>query len=481
MKIFIIIFDTLRKDHTGKIYGNDWIQTPNFDAIAKDSMVFIKAYPESLPTIPARRAIHTGIRTFPFNHEKPNLKTDDIVEIPGWYPIPPQHTHLVEYLRPFGYKSAFITSTYHQFKPNMNFHLGYDQWNWIRGHEADALRAHHGTSKAKFSRKIRKYVYGDRPEIKFFQRHFLEGYFKNVLDRKEENQYFPAQTLSKAMEFASDTKKLNNTFCIIDEFDPHEPWDPPKKYLDLYVDKSYDGPKAINPIYSNDLSFIKEDELKYMRACYAGEVTMCDAWFGKFIQKLKELEIYEESLIILTSDHGHNIGEHGNMGKLPYCLYPQLVDIPMIIKPPYAFKGPKLITKSYVYHHDLASTVLGFINKDKPEALEGIDLSIFSEEEDHLIEKRDYITCGFGLYTLYKDDKHALITHNDKSSRRLFDLSTDPDWNENIADNNEDLYKDLFHKIENDAKGELLLTFESSLQEWYIQKLGFGEDNEKKE
>ncbi|GAH05628.1 unnamed protein product [marine sediment metagenome] len=98
MRIFLIIFDTLRKDHTGKIYGNDWIKTPHFDAFAKDSIVFDKAYPESLPTIPVRRAIHTGIRTFPFNHKRPELRTDDIVKIPGWHPIPPQQTHLAEIL-----------------------------------------------------------------------------------------------------------------------------------------------------------------------------------------------------------------------------------------------------------------------------------------------------------------------------------------------------------------------------------------------
>ena len=90
MKIFLVIFDTLRKDHTGRTYGNEWIKTPNFDKFAKDCIVFDKAYPESLPTIPVRRAIHTGIRTFPFNHQKPKLRTDDVVRAPGWHPIPPQ-------------------------------------------------------------------------------------------------------------------------------------------------------------------------------------------------------------------------------------------------------------------------------------------------------------------------------------------------------------------------------------------------------
>ena len=57
--------DSLRKDHVGA-YGNDKIKTPNLDALAKESLRFTRAYPESAPTICARRAIHTGLRTWPF-------------------------------------------------------------------------------------------------------------------------------------------------------------------------------------------------------------------------------------------------------------------------------------------------------------------------------------------------------------------------------------------------------------------------------
>src|ERR687894_1496343 len=63
--VVVVIIDTLRKDHLGA-YGNPWIKTPNLDALAKESLRFTQAYPESLPTICARRAIHTGMRTWPF-------------------------------------------------------------------------------------------------------------------------------------------------------------------------------------------------------------------------------------------------------------------------------------------------------------------------------------------------------------------------------------------------------------------------------
>jgi arylsulfatase A-like enzyme len=65
MNVVVVIVDSLRKDHVGA-YGNGWVKTPNLDALAGESLRFTRAYPESAPTICARRAIYTGMRTFPF-------------------------------------------------------------------------------------------------------------------------------------------------------------------------------------------------------------------------------------------------------------------------------------------------------------------------------------------------------------------------------------------------------------------------------
>ena len=62
MNVVLVILDSLRKDHVGA-YGNDWIKTPTLDALARESLLFTRAHPEAMPTIPARRAIHTGMRT----------------------------------------------------------------------------------------------------------------------------------------------------------------------------------------------------------------------------------------------------------------------------------------------------------------------------------------------------------------------------------------------------------------------------------
>ncbi|MFX1558607.1 MAG: sulfatase-like hydrolase/transferase, partial [Promethearchaeota archaeon] len=198
---------------------------------------------------------------------------------------------------------------------------------------------------------------------------------------------------------------------------------------------------------------------------------LCDNWFGYFIEELKNLEIYDDSLIILTSDHGHSIGEHGATGKIPMFMHPELVDIPLIIKPPSNTSSPKKIKNPYVYNHDILPTILGYLNKDKPEIIEGIDLSRILEESNNEIENRNYVTCGFSICTLYKDDSYALISTNDNKIRKLYDLKKDPDWNNNIAEFNPDICNDLFNKIKKDAKDQLLLeNFKAigPLKDWYL-------------
>jgi len=478
MKIFLIIFDTLRKDHSGKIYGNEWINTPNFDAFAQDCVIFDKAYPESLPTIPFRRTTHTGLRTFPFNKDPKEFRTDDTVHLQGpmlgWYPIPHDQKHISEYLKQLGYTTGFITSTYHQFKPSMNFHLGFDQWNWIRGHEDDKYKYGLKSNQKELKDNIKHFITsikGKRYE-RLAQQGVLKKYFKNIQYRTKEQDFFVAKTFQKSMEFLKENKKEKDLFLLIDEFDPHEPWDPPISYRNLYL-KDYKGNNIILPAYTDNLTYITADELRCLRANYAGEVTLCDKWFGKFIEFLKNEDMYDDSLIIFISDHGHSIGEHNFMGKLPFGLYPELVDIPFMIKPPGNIEnGPKRILKSYVYNHDILPTILGMIKrKNIPKILNGIDLSSLIIDNDYQIEDRDYTTIGFQVVTLYKDDNYALITLNDQSFQKLFDLKKDQGWNENIANDNPDIIKELFTKIEKDAEGQLVKKIKTkvgTLRDWYV-------------
>ena len=141
----LIILDTLRQDHVGA-YGNTWIKTPHLDDFAKNSVKFTRMYPESLPTLPARKAIYTGKRVFPFTDDKlgeTKAGRGDFIGnalgAPGWSSISDSHDTLAERFNRKKYISALFSDVYHQFKPGYNFNRGFNQWNWIRGQEEDAF------------------------------------------------------------------------------------------------------------------------------------------------------------------------------------------------------------------------------------------------------------------------------------------------------------------------------------------------------
>ena len=95
MDIILVIIDSLRQDHVGA-YGNKWIQTPNLDSFARESVTFTRCYSEALPTIPARKSLHTARRVFPYKDHR-YLK-GDVEGVPGWGPIPENQDTLAEIL-----------------------------------------------------------------------------------------------------------------------------------------------------------------------------------------------------------------------------------------------------------------------------------------------------------------------------------------------------------------------------------------------
>jgi arylsulfatase A-like enzyme len=135
--IVLVIIDSLRKDHIGA-YGNPWIKTPNMDALSKESLRFTRAYHESLPTICARRAIHTGMRTWPFRDWHQYKGVD--IRLWGWQPIPEGQRHLAEILKGRGYRTLFVTDNLHQYMASMNFQRSFDVFDFIRGQTTDGYQ-----------------------------------------------------------------------------------------------------------------------------------------------------------------------------------------------------------------------------------------------------------------------------------------------------------------------------------------------------
>jgi arylsulfatase A-like enzyme len=439
MNLILIIVDSLRADHVG-INGNTWIKTPNMDKLGSESARFTRAFPESLPTIPVRRAIHTGKRCFPFNNWKPYKQWP----VPGWIPIPEADITMAEILQEKGYTTAFITDVYHMFKPGMNFHRGFDEWRWIRGQEYDGYRT---GSFGKID--IEKYLTPDMDRDATAAK-LLPKYLRSAELRRGEKDYLAPQVFGSATRWLEENyKKSEPFFLCVDSFDPHEPWDPPQHYVDLY-DPGYKGIEVILAFYTNQLDYLTEEQLKHVRALYAGEVTMVDTWLGYFLEKVEQMGLMEDTVIAFISDHGHVIGEHRVLGKVPFCMYPEIMDLVLFIKAP--GQSPKVVD-SFVYDHDLLPTLFHLLGEEIPEQAEGKNLWDLVEGKTEKFH--DYVTCMYKNWGWVRDDRYVYIARPDGSEAQLYDLKEDPEHNHNIAEKATDTAKRMLERLLADAGGKI--------------------------
>lgn len=441
MNLITIVIDNLRADHVG-INGNPWIKTPNLDALGAESVRFTRAVSESLPTLPMRRSLHTGIRTFPFRNWKPS-KT--LPPTPGWTPIPEEHETLSEILQAKGYTTAYITDCYHVFKPGMNYHRGFDEWRFIRGQEFDPNRSGY-TRKAPDLDDI----FTPRMDRDSATARLILNYLRSHEHRRYESQYQSPKVFGSAIRWLEENYDKNQPFFLyLESFDPHEPWDTPQYYRDIY-DPGYTGKAVIQPIYTDRLDYLTESELKHTRACYAATVTMVDTWLGHFLAKLRQLDLMDDTVLVLITDHGTMLGENGVMGKPPFCMFPPLMDLVFFIKAP--GQKPKIIDP-FVYNHYVLPTVLHLLGEAVPEQAEGENLW-------DLVEGRtgkfvDYVTSVFKNWGWVRDDRYIYISRPGGEEAQLYDLMSDPGCVSNLAERDPETVKRLHAHLMKDADNDM--------------------------
>ncbi len=340
MNVIVIVADSLRTDHVG-CYGSK-VKTPNIDAFAKDSAQFTEAYSENLPTLPCRTAWWTGQHLFPQR---------------GWQPFTDKDLLIAEVLWEHDVASALVTDTYHMHKPVYNCGRGFDTTVFVRGQEYDPWVVDESV-KVDFSELSR--LRGDDKDDLWRKRY--TQYFRNRSRFVREEDYCAPRTVKEAirwLEYKSQTQK-ENLFLWVDMFDPHEPWDPPEPYWSMY-DPDYKGKTLIDPVPGPVDGYMTDRELQRTLSLYAGEVTFVDKWIGILLDRIKDLGLYDNSLIVVTTDHGEPFGDHGFVRKAYPRGYEELAYVPLLIRHPEGYGQGKKID-AFVQPPDLFSTILDCLN-----------------------------------------------------------------------------------------------------------------------
>jgi len=433
MNIVLVVFDSLRKDSMGCYGPPPWwkVKTPHFDALAKESLVMTKMYPESLPTLPTRRALYTGQRVYPFFEGNFHLK-GDFVGAPGWGPIPEEQDTVAELLNENGYRTGLVADVYHMFKPSKNFWRGFDQWMFLRGQETDKHRSGPEPAQEEIDYWLPKELQNPG-KVRFIKQCLM-----NMYDRVKEEDYFNARVLIEASRWLEQNKDAKKFFLVVESFDPHEPWFVPEHYRCMY--DNTDGPEQVVSGYANTDN-LRPELLRRTQANYTGLVTMCDRWFGYLYESMKSLGMLENTILVLTTDHGHSIGDFKYMGKRGYPSTPEVYDVPLIIRHPEGIGSGKR-SDMLVQHTDVAAQILEFAGVKPKREIHG--KTFWKNAIDGGEPIRDHVTVGWSsAMTVINHDWWLNCKINGKGVF-LRDLNSPNPFENNVADKNPEVVKQLF-------------------------------------
>jgi arylsulfatase A-like enzyme len=446
MNVIVIVTDSLRADHTGYMNLGGKARTPNLDKFAAEATVFEHYYPEGLPTLPVRTAWWTGLWGYP---------------IKGWQPFQLDDVLLAEVLWDKGYTSALVSDTYHLHKPVYGAGRGFDTVIWIRGQEYDPWIV---DVEVDFDASPHHRLRGDDSDPNY--RPLFEQYLRNATTFKREEDYYVARTVRAAIQWLETItqQQKDNLFLWVDCFDPHEAWDPPEPYWSMYKPRGYDGAELVDPVPGPVEGYMTPAEVERTRTLYAGEVTLVDKWVGKLLDRLRELGLYENTLIVHVSDHGEPFGEHGIIRKAEPWNFEELVRSPLAIRHPRGVGAGRRVN-AFAQAVDLMPTILDFLGlpltveqqyrapaKDlfpqdmiaarKTVQVEGESLLPLMSGSRRKI--RDFAYMGFyGRSWTIRTAEWSFHLYLRTGDRRLFNLRQDPGEQRDVLADNPAVARDL--------------------------------------
>ena len=419
MNVILIVVDALRPDHLGvNDYNRD--TSPNIDRFSKQGTSFLNTYCTCPRSDPSISSILTGM--YPHNHgvrlvygNKPN----------------PSITHLPEILQTHGYKTAFMGSGGLR---DTSQKRGFDDYNLLLW---------------KIRNKIGRGIY------KIINSNNFLGVTQQFTD--------------SAIEWIKKNSN-KNFFLFLTLIDLHWPYEMPKPF-DHIFDPNYKGnhdfmTMANGKFSRGDMIFgnikLPEKEVNHAIAHYDGGIRYIDEQIGKLLNVLKENNLEEDTLVILTADHGENFGEHNFYFQHGASLYEPSLKVPLIFKYP-GLPNSKIIGVR-IQNTDIMPTVLDMLNIPIIDKIDGISLLtliegktekgndfIFAEsiEEHFKGNKRVYFPGIKGKWRtmIVGNWKIIYIPHPKEDIFELYNIKSDPEEKNNLIDQEKDMALHMKKKI----------------------------------
>lgn len=365
MKVVTLMFDTLRRDVLPQ-YGGE-LDLPNFKRLEEKTITFDNFYASSLPCMPARREMLTG--TPNFLHR-------------GWSPIEPFDVCFPEILKENGIYTHLITDHQHYWEDGgATYHNRYSSYEFVRGQEGDLYKAIVNTPSSILDKF--KQLGIEHPQKKNMIKHDEV----NRMYMQEEQDYPQANCVKLGLEFLEENYKADKWYLQVECFDPHEPFYVPDRFKDMVDEKlkysDYDWPnyESTRNISRNKVS----DGLKNYKAL----LLMIDEYLGKFLDFFDQNNMWEDTVLILNTDHGFMFGEKEWSGKSCMPVYNEIAHTPFALHiPEYNENGHHVDCIAQTY--DIAETMYDLFEINTNTETFGTSLKELLKNDD-----REYGLTGY--------------------------------------------------------------------------------------
>ena len=330
--ILFLMADQMRADALGIING--WTQTPNLDRLAREGFLFRGVITNSAECIPARFSLALGL----YPHQTGVWEN-------GTYTLNPECPNWMQAVERAGYHTSLFGKTH------LHPHEG-DLRDREHLMHAYGLQVVDETTGPHASAHVLSNMAQYWQELGLW-----ENYREDVVDRARSKRYLVRPTVlgaehhydvyvgRQAARFLANLNDPRPWFCWVSFGGPHEPWDAPEPYASLYTQADIPSPiprlhgqervrgllrRAFDSDYYSPS--LQPDEVRAMRANYAGNVTLIDEQIGTILEVVRSRGELERTLIVFTSDHGEMNGDQGLIYKANF-LDP-VIQVPLIIRPP---------------------------------------------------------------------------------------------------------------------------------------------------
>ncbi|GGD29603.1 sulfatase [Microbacterium faecale] len=363
MRAIVLMFDSLNRRMIPP-YAGDASRFPNFARLAKHTVAFENFYAGSMPCMPARREMHTARTNFLHR---------------SWGPLEPFDDSVPEMLGRAGVHTHLASDHQHYWEDGgATYHTRYSTWEFFRGQEGDPWKGAVGTTDPRQNPIARMRT----------QDQVNRSYMATEADHVQ------TRTVDAGIEFIETNADADRWMLQLELFDPHEPFFAAERFRErggITDGETFDWPPYRHVTEA-------ETEVGQARESYLALLEMCDYSLGRVLDAMDEHGLWDDTMLIVNTDHGYMLGERGWWAKSTQPWYNELVHLPMFLWDPRTQRRGER-DERVARTIDIPATLLDFFELEATPDMEGRSLTDVPQPQTALFGKHgDHVNITDGRY-----------------------------------------------------------------------------------